>query len=155
MLNRIRARLTYANVTATLALFLALGLGTAWAIENNSVKSKHIKDGEVKPQDLADSSQAYAYVTADAGITESRGVLDVEQPLTNIGIYCFDLSFEPKVAIASTDSAAGNSASVVFAKTSAPGEDGVCQPDESDASVRIMNVPGPGNQEAPFYVIFE
>jgi hypothetical protein len=58
MLNRIRARLTYANVTATLALFLALGLGTAWAIENNSVKSKHIKDGEVKPQDLADSSQA-------------------------------------------------------------------------------------------------
>jgi hypothetical protein len=94
-------------------------------------------------------------VTADAGITESRGVLDVEQPLTNIGIYCFDLSFEPKVAIASTDSAAGNSASVVFAKTSAPGEDGVCQPDESDASVRIMNVPGPGNQEAPFYVIFE
>jgi hypothetical protein len=35
-----------------LALFIALG-GTAWAIENNSVKSKHIANGQVKEEDLA------------------------------------------------------------------------------------------------------
>jgi len=36
---------------ALLALFVALG-GTAYAIESNSVRSKHIVDGQVKPKDL-------------------------------------------------------------------------------------------------------
>jgi hypothetical protein len=36
---------------ALLALFIALG-GTAWALETNSVKSRHIADGQVKPRDL-------------------------------------------------------------------------------------------------------
>ena len=37
---------------AFLALFIALG-GTAWALQANSVKSKHIVNGQVKPQDLS------------------------------------------------------------------------------------------------------
>jgi hypothetical protein len=53
MLERIRRHVTYANVMSTLALFLALGGGLAWALANDSVKSKHIKDGQVKPRDLA------------------------------------------------------------------------------------------------------
>jgi hypothetical protein len=55
MLRRLRARLTYANVTATLALFLALG-GSAYAIvklPKNSVGSKQIKAGGVKTPELA------------------------------------------------------------------------------------------------------
>jgi hypothetical protein len=60
-----RARLTYANVTATLALFLALG-GVSWAavtlparsvgtreLKNNAVKSNKIADGAVRRADLA------------------------------------------------------------------------------------------------------
>jgi len=51
-----RPRLTYANVTATLALVLALGGGTVYAasqLGKNSVKSKHIAKGAVKKADLA------------------------------------------------------------------------------------------------------
>ena len=43
------------NAVAYIALFLALGLGTAWALDRNSVRSKHIVDGQVKHTDLADS----------------------------------------------------------------------------------------------------
>jgi hypothetical protein len=43
-------------------LFIALG-GTAWAIENNSVKSKHIVNGQVKQADLS-SPEAFH----DAGL---------------------------------------------------------------------------------------
>lgn len=42
---------SYSNVVATLALFIALG-GTAFAVSNNSVKSKHIVNGEVKSADV-------------------------------------------------------------------------------------------------------
>lgn len=49
-------KLTYANVVATLALSLVLTGGAAMAVTNlgrNSVKSKHIKDGQVANADLA------------------------------------------------------------------------------------------------------
>ena len=50
MLRRLQPRLTYGNVAATLALFIALG-GTAIAIQNNSVRSRHIAPGAVKRSD--------------------------------------------------------------------------------------------------------
>ena len=46
---RIRRHLTYANVTATLALFLALG-GAAYAIDR--VHSREIANGTIKSIDL-------------------------------------------------------------------------------------------------------
>jgi hypothetical protein len=49
------SRLTYANVVATLALFLAIGGGTVYAaleLGRNDVKSKNIKKGAVKTSDL-------------------------------------------------------------------------------------------------------
>jgi hypothetical protein len=60
MLRRLRARLTYANVTATLALFLALGGGSAYAInewngsniQDNTIASADLKDGDVRNVDL-------------------------------------------------------------------------------------------------------
>lgn len=51
----LRSRLTYANVVATLALFLAIGGGTVYAalqLSKNSVKSKNIAKGAVKKSDL-------------------------------------------------------------------------------------------------------
>lgn len=50
-----RDRLTYANVVATLGLFIALG-GSAWAISANSVGSRQIKRGAVRNSDLADNA---------------------------------------------------------------------------------------------------
>jgi len=49
-----RSKLTYANVVATLALFVALGGSSyaAIALSNNSVKSRHIGKGQVKRSDI-------------------------------------------------------------------------------------------------------
>ena len=47
-------RLTYANVMATVAVFIALG-GTSYAaitLKKNSVRSTHIRNGQVKSADL-------------------------------------------------------------------------------------------------------
>jgi hypothetical protein len=44
------------NFVGYVALFFALGLGTAWAagLERDSVKSKHVKDGQIKSVDVRD-----------------------------------------------------------------------------------------------------
>lgn len=53
MLSALRARLSYANVMATIAVFLALGGGAyALTLPRNSVKSKHIGKGQVKRPDI-------------------------------------------------------------------------------------------------------
>jgi hypothetical protein len=68
MKREIRSRLTYANVMATVAVFLALGGGAYAAIhlKKNSVRSKQIKDGQVKTQDLADGAVATQNIANDA-----------------------------------------------------------------------------------------
>ena len=52
--STLRSKLSYANVVATLALFVALGGSSyaAVALSNNSVKSKHIGKGQVKRPDI-------------------------------------------------------------------------------------------------------
>jgi hypothetical protein len=54
MLTALSRRLTYANVTATLALFVALGGGAVALEGKNSVNSGDIKQGAVKSSDLKD-----------------------------------------------------------------------------------------------------
>jgi hypothetical protein len=64
MWSRTRSQLSYANVVATLALFLALG-GTAFAavaLTKNSVKSRHIGKGQVKAADLGRNAVTSAKV---------------------------------------------------------------------------------------------
>lgn len=51
--NALIKRLTYANVIATMALFVALGGGAyAVSVGKNSIGSKEIKNGEVKGKDI-------------------------------------------------------------------------------------------------------
>lgn len=52
MLYKLRSRLTYANVTASIALFVALGGTGAWAT-HEVILSSDIVNGEVKTPDLA------------------------------------------------------------------------------------------------------
>ncbi len=47
MFDQIRARFTSAHLIAALALFVSLG-ATAWAVERNSIGTKHLKRGAVK-----------------------------------------------------------------------------------------------------------
>jgi hypothetical protein len=57
MLDQLRSRLTYANVVATLALFLAVGGGTAFAVvAANQVDSNSIINGQVKKPDIGANS---------------------------------------------------------------------------------------------------
>ena len=53
MLRKLRSRISYANVVATLALFVAVGTGGAYAA--NTVFSTDIVDGEVKSVDVGDA----------------------------------------------------------------------------------------------------
>jgi hypothetical protein len=60
-------------VVALIALFISL-TGVAWAaIENNSVKSKHIKDGQVKEADLAPGAVTTLKL-ADGSVTTAKVV---------------------------------------------------------------------------------
>jgi hypothetical protein len=71
MLARVRAYLTYANVISTLCLFVLLG-GSAYGafqLSDNSVRSKHIVNGQVKEQDLAPQGADLI----DAGVTSGAG----------------------------------------------------------------------------------
>jgi Collagen triple helix repeat (20 copies) len=61
-MKRLSGKLTYANVVATLALFLVLAGGTAFAakqmLPNNSVGTKQIKKEAVTPAKLSKASKA-------------------------------------------------------------------------------------------------
>jgi hypothetical protein len=58
-MEKVKDRLTYANVMATIAVFVALG-GSAVAaklvLPKNSVTSKSVKDGSLKGKDLANAT---------------------------------------------------------------------------------------------------
>jgi hypothetical protein len=56
-MGRIRSQLTYANVMATIAVFLVLGGGAyaAFHLPKNSVRSRNIVNGQVKRADVSNA----------------------------------------------------------------------------------------------------
>jgi hypothetical protein len=99
MHSRLRARLTYANVMSSMAFFLALTGGTAFAvtaIDDNSVRSNHIVDGEVKNVDVANNqigtAKIFGNLTGDdiadgglGGADLADGAVGTEK-LANFGV---------------------------------------------------------------------
>ena len=81
MLRRFCSHLTYANVMVTLLAFIVLGGGAYAAtkigpndIAKNAVRSKHIKDGQVKRADLNTGEKTlWAVVRADGTIAHQSG----------------------------------------------------------------------------------
>jgi hypothetical protein len=69
MLAGIRGRLTYANVIATLAVFIALG-ASAWALGRNSVGPRQIKPEAVRTSDLHDNAVKSAKVDDGSLLSE-------------------------------------------------------------------------------------
>lgn len=105
-LGSLRRRLTYANVVATLALFVAVsGGGFAIAshltvrssdIVKNAVRSKHIKNGQVQTADLAGSAVTsgklaqdlrprWARVGVGTELQAGRGVVNVRAATSGEG----------------------------------------------------------------------
>lgn len=70
---RIRRGLTYANLTATVALFIALG-GGAYAVTKDSVGSKEIENGSVRSKELKDDDVRSADI--EAGAVQGSEVAD-------------------------------------------------------------------------------
>ena len=98
-MQKIKDRLTYANVMATVAVFVALG-GSAVAaklvLPKNSVTSKSVKDGSLKGKDLAKGT-----ITGDnvangtltgANINQSSLALPCPSGTTKAAGICFDSS---------------------------------------------------------------
>lgn len=120
----IRTRLTYANVMATIAVFLALG-GTAWAVRiasTNSVVSRSIRNGQVKVQDLATevrraSVLAFAEITPGGGVRHvfHMGSADVTHPTnpTPAGVYCFKIKARNAQVTPGFEPGAGSAGSAV------------------------------------------
>src|SRR3954453_2016273 len=68
MMRRLRSGLSYANVTATIALFVALG-GSSYAalkLPRNSVGSTQIRAGAVHSSDIKDRSVALRDISPSA-----------------------------------------------------------------------------------------
>src|SRR3954453_22069075 len=68
MMRRLRSGLSYANVTATIALFVALG-GSSYAalkLPRNSVGSTQIRTGAVHSSDIRDRSVALKDISRSA-----------------------------------------------------------------------------------------
>ena len=55
MRSRLRSRLTYANIVASIALFVALG-GTSYALATGSIGSREIKNNAVRGKDVRDGT---------------------------------------------------------------------------------------------------
>jgi hypothetical protein len=69
MLKRLRSRLTYANVASSIALFVALGTGGAYAA--NTVGSADIIDESILSQDIK-NSEVKSTEIAGAAVTNSK-----------------------------------------------------------------------------------
>jgi hypothetical protein len=73
-MNRLRSKLTYANVVATVALFLVIAGGSAFAASNvgkNSVGAKQIKNGAVTAAKIGNGAVTEAKI-ANGAVTGSK-----------------------------------------------------------------------------------
>lgn len=90
MVRRLQERMTYANVTATIALFIVLG-GTSYAavkLPRNSVDASHIRSGAVRSSEVKDlsldvkdvSAKARAALRGQAGPAGAQGPAGPQGP---------------------------------------------------------------------------
>jgi hypothetical protein len=96
---RTRLKLTYANVTATIALVLAIGGGVAYAaLERNSVKARQIAPDSVATSELRigaverenldyDAVASPEIVDRSVGAQEQPGLVEVESTPVTLGPF--------------------------------------------------------------------
>jgi len=120
-------------------------------IADGAVSSPKIADAAVTPAKIADAARGvpgYALVAANGFVNddEQRGVEGTNRP--SAGVYCFDLSFEAQVVVASVETG-----STAIAKVFAPGGSGACPVGFKDAAVEIVDLSDTPTDKG-FYVLF-
>jgi hypothetical protein len=107
--KRLRARLTYANVMATLAMFLVLGGATAWAaLGKNTVGTKQLKNNAVTVKKIKNNAVTTAKIKNNAVTTAKIKDGAVTGAKVNLG----SLGKVPSAASADTATSAGNANTV-------------------------------------------
>jgi hypothetical protein len=168
VLRRFRPRLTYANVIATLALFLAIGGGAVWAagrigtsqIKNGAVTTKKIKNNAVtgakakessfgQVPDAANGYLGFARVSDAGNVTQGKHVASVNVTHPQQGYYCFKgLSFTPKSILADPDTTSGFAD--VYVETG--GTTGPCANKQAAVVTLVAGTDTPTNNG--FFVLF-
>ena len=112
MIERIRARLTYANVMASVAVFLALGGGAfALTLPRNSVGPRQIKKNGVRGPDVLESSLGKVPSAAHANAATSADSATQADTATHAN----DASHADTATSANTATSADNSANAANA----------------------------------------
>ena len=79
-MKRLRKHLSYANVVATIALCFAVSFGTAWALGENTVGTRQVRNFSLNDQDVGQGT----FVNFEATVgTFSAGTCD-SLPITGI-----------------------------------------------------------------------
>jgi hypothetical protein len=114
MIGSVRKRLSYANVMATIAVFLVLGGATAVAagLGKNAVKTKNIKNGAVTTAKLGANA-----VTGDKANESSFGIVPQAQSATTAASAT--KATHAETATSATTAAKANSATTAETATSA------------------------------------
>jgi hypothetical protein len=95
MLSRLRTRLTYANVTATLALFVALGATSAYAINEwtgANIVDESLTGADVRGSDGTDTTRAVNGSLTSADIAGQPANSGTGQPYVNGSLTTWDLA---------------------------------------------------------------
>ena len=93
MLARVRRHLTYANVASSLALFIALSGGVAFAVtrlDPNSVRSKHIVNGQVKGADVNEGKLDATPLRTRAAQGNCKPTVPGTGQMVKVGPTCID-----------------------------------------------------------------
>ena len=156
----LRQRLSFANVMATIAVCLSLAGGVAWALERNSVRSRHIVSEQVRKSDIAnsalfssgrvelvadDTAELYASgpltITAECTLpsppTFAQITVDTDAPHSSVAGKFSDADYGPEETPPAVASAASADSSVVAEQFSATAPNGTTLTGVAVAGVNV------------------
>jgi hypothetical protein len=148
MLRRIQDKLSYANVTASLALFLALGGAAVYAageigagdIKDDAVRSRHIKDRQVRQAELAvPLRHRWAVVYADETdptIARGRGAVG----LNRLGDGEYEVKFDRRVNDCSPSATQMNYGGILSVVARTNSDEGMPSPGFGDDEVYVATI---------------
>jgi len=102
-MRRLRPKLSYGNVMASIAVFAVLGGGVAWAhgkigtadLKNNAVTAPKIKKNAVKRAKLTHALKPrYAVVQHNGDLVRGKGAVDSE----TVAAFTYDVTFNRNVS---------------------------------------------------------